>query len=418
MNDTQEIIQRLHTQMQNTMTAMPADAKTDCLAALQFPGVSIDPSEYDETGLSDSLIQLLDSGVHIQAAFQPADSSLYRMYGQILDNTKLPASQDLSTEEQQRLKIAQKYIRNNSAEYQKYYDRYLDIQTELMAAKSRTARTAAQMKMKRLTQEWSAHGRQKYEEYSNIIRELHISSPASYFTSARENYELYTNADVLLAPAHWYDGNPELSWTSMSLSADSSESSASSQTSSSSRVLEKFYQTPGIWSEIAGWFGIRKGKTVTTELNELVQKANTAFSSSNMNMTWKMMPVTVRRPWLDLNVLALKDAKISGTAPGAYSTGELSPDNRGTIPGYITSFIVAKDIQMTMTLSKDIAESLKENSSSITCGLLSNGKTNSINIAKTHEDRQKGTSDVTISADSGVQLIGYIIRPFPRFPSA
>lgn len=415
---TQEIIQRLHTILQNSLVGLPTDKKSDCLVAMQFPGLPVDPAGYEEDGLSDSLRNILDTGVHIQTAYQPTGSSLFGLFGQILGNTELPAGRELSSKERQRLKVAETYLSKNNTVYQKYYDKYLTIQEALLCAKSRKEYNAAQMQMKRLEQEWTAHGRQKYEEYSKIIRELHTSSPASYFAAVKENYELFPDARLDLSTAGWYLKEDGLSWTSMELTADVSKSSASSQTTSTNEKLEEFYKSPGIWSTIAGWFGAKKGDTVTKEIREVLQKANEAFSSSNMRMTWEMIAVSVQRPWLDLNVLAVKDAKMAGVAPGAYSTGALSADNKGTFPGYITAFIVAKDIEMTMTLSSDLAESLKKNRDTITCGPVANGGGNSINIVERSDNKDKNTSDVTISTGPGKQIIGYIIQPFPCFPSA
>lgn len=417
MDYTQAVLQQLHTQLQNSMIALPADKKADCLAALQFPGLPIDPSEYGENGLSESLQNLLDTGVNMQAAYQPVGSSLFRFFGDILQNAQLPPGKDLTQEEKTQLRIAETYISKNCETYQKYYDKYLEAQQTLASAKGSVARRSAQAAMKKISQEWSAHGRQKYEEHSNVIRELHTSSPASYFISARDNYELYPYADLLLTPAGWHSSE-NLSWTSMELEADAAASSAHSETTSTSKKIQEFYRSPGIWSTICGWFGVRKGVTVTKDIQEVIQKANTEFSSSHMKMSWEMMPVSVQRPWLDLNVLAVKGAKMSGIPRGGYSTGELSANNKGTFPGYITAFIVAKNAEMTMTLSKELSESLKKNSSSITCGPLSGAKETNVNIVENSDNSKKDTSDVTISTGSGKQIIGYIVRPFPCFPTA
>lgn len=418
MEDTQKMMQRLHTVLQNSMTAASADKKMDSLVVLQFPGLPVDASEFGEDGVPDSLRTMLDTGVNMQAVYQPAGSRLFSLFGQILYNTEVPSGKELSREEKTRLKIAETYLANNQREYQRYYNQYLEIQAAFQAAKNRGERTALQIRMKQINQEWDAHGKQKYNDYSNVVRELHTSSPAAYFRSVLDDYEMYMDADMNLTPSTWYLTQDKLSWTSMEFAADSSEHSASGRTESTNKTIEAFYQSPDVWSTIAGWFGIRRGVTVTTEMNEIVQKANDAFSSSGMRMTWKMMPVFVERPWLDLNVLAVKGAKMAGIAPGAFSSGELSVNNRGTFPGYITAFIVAKDIEMTMTVSSELSEALSRNSSSISCGMLAGGKGTSISVVESREDKKKDTADLTISSGLGKQIIGYIIRPFPRFPSA
>lgn len=418
MDDTQKMLQRLHTMLQNSMTAASADKKVDSLVALQFPGLPVDASEYGENDVPDSLRTMLDTGVNMQAVYQPTGSRLFSLFGQILNNTEVPSGRELSKEEKTRLKIAETYLTNNQREYQRYYNQYLEIQAAFQEEKNRGKRTALQIRMKQINQEWEAHGKQKYNAYSNVVRELHTSSPAAYFRSVLDGYEIYMDADMDLSPSKWYLTQDELSWTSMEFVADSSEHSDSSRTESASKTIEEFYRSPDVWSTIAGWFGIRRGVTVTKEINEIVQKANDAFSSSGMRMTWKMLPVFVERPWLDLNVLAVKGAKMAGIAPGAFSSGELSTNNRGTFPGYITAFIVAKNIEMTMTVSRTLSEALNRNSSYISCGLLAGGKGTSVSVVESRVDKKKDTADITISAGSGKQIIGYIIRPFPRFPSA
>ena len=419
-NSIQQMMQDMHTLIQNAMIATPKGSKPQSIAALEFPGTPVVPEDYDDRGLSEPLVSLLDTGAALDIVHSAKGTHLFALYGQILENAELPPGRELTSDEQIKLNKAQLYIKQNAKTYAKYNARLMEAKGKLARAKDSDERHTAQQTIREIEIEWDGHGRTDYEGYVKTIRRLQRSSPASYFIAAKQTYDEYFADDcVRILPAVWYSTEDEqLSWMEMECAQNSQSSSTASRTTSTDKVLKEYYQKTDFWSKVKGWFGIKSTQEVSTSVQQTVEKTNREFSSCGLSMKWEMMRVSVQRPWLDLGVLAVDGLKLAGVSPGAYSSGQLSWENRGLLPGYITGFIVARNISMDMHVSKDMADVLEDNSHSITCGPFHLGKNCTVEKVQNDSSESRDNIHLRIKVNGGAQMIGYIITPFPRFPTA
>lgn len=419
-NSIQQMIQNMHTLIQNSMIAVPKGSNPESIAALEFPGIPVVPEDYDDSGQSDSLRSLLDTGAALDIVHSVKDTHLFALYGQILTNTELPPGRELTADEKSKLNVARWYIKHNAATYSKYSLMLMEAQGVLADAKTSAERQNARMAIKRIELKWNANGKQEYEDCANTIRELRRSSPAAYFEAAKQTYDEFFSDDcVSILPTSWYSVEDDtLSWMEVECKQNSQSGSTSSQTTSTDKMLKEYYQKTDFWSRVKGWFGVKSVEEVSKSVQETVEKTNREFSSCDLSMKWEMMRVSVQRPWLDLGVLAVNGLRLAGVSPGAYSSGKLSWKNQGLLPGYITSFIVARNISMDMHVSEDMADALADNSHSLTCGPFHLGENCTVERVQDGSSESKDNIHLRIKIDGGVQIIGYIITPFPPFPTA
>lgn len=95
---------------------------------------------------------------------------------------------------------------------------------------------------------------------------------------------------------------------------------------------------------VSGGFERRSGNNLLTK------------TESQINMSFKIRKVFIRRPWLNPAILKYTTLGIQGQKAGSWSSGVLDKSNKGAFPLLPTAFVVAKDITISSNTYSDVAE--------------------------------------------------------------
>ena len=101
------------------------------------------------------------------------------------------------------------------------------------------------------------------------------------------------------------------------------------------------------------------------------EKRISTGNSRGIKLTFKVRSVDINRPWLDPAALKIQKWVVPGLAPGAWSTGVLDKNNKGSFPLLTTQLIVAKDIKVTADkFSQEITDSLTKFDAKVGVGII------------------------------------------------
>lgn len=421
----EQMMEELHTLLQKALVATPQGGKPNSVVGLLFPGLGIDPAQYDGLeGSENPMCLLVDEALRPGVVHAPMGSKLSAVYGQILKNTQVPQSRELAREERTRLNIAREYIKNHSQKYRTYKRNYDDATAvlQLSSFPDRLAKQRAQNKVNDIMKDWKAEGKQEYETRERQVRELLISSPAAYFDSAAEQYDSFgSELAATFYPADWFREEGHLGWTQMDFDQSSARNATTTKTTHSDETVNRIYRQTGVWATICGWFGVRREESHPEHTKKVVEETDSSVSYESMSLHFEAALVTVSRPWLDLGPLTAGGTKLASYRAGGVSTGELSPDNTGALPGYATGLVLARNVEMEMQMSKEIAsylQSVTNNNSteSVQCGPFKLDRSATVTVTENKDSKGSDLLTVHISAGPQKQVIGYVTTVLPRFP--
>ncbi len=166
------------------------------------------------------------------------------------------------------------------------------------------------------------------------------SSLAGIFASAAQHFNQTKKSSVLIGgtevwhhsfpfPGNWFASSAADNFTLLTVTSNSYYSSSRSRFSSYSGRAGASW---GLWSVGGGSSG-------------QFQSHDSHRETENVSVSFKWGRVEIQRPWLNAALLSLSGWSVAGRAPGAFSTGTVD-DNDGIFPLLPTSFIVARDIQI------------------------------------------------------------------------
>lgn len=421
----EQMMEELHTLLQKSLVATPQGSKPTSVVGLMFPGMGIDPAQYDGMeGSKNPMCLLVDEALRPGVVHAPVGSKLSTLYGQILKNTQVPQSRELAREEQTKLNIAKEYIKNHSKKYRTYkrdYDEATAV-LQLDYFTDRLTKQRAQNKVNDIMKDWKSDGKQEYETRERQMRELLISSPAAYFDSAAERYDSFgSELAATFYPSDWFREDGHLGWTQMDFGRSSALSATTTKTTHSDETINRIYHQTGVWATICGWFGVRREESHPERIKKVVEETDSSVSYESMSLRFEAAQVSVSRPWLDLGPLTAGGTKLASYRAGGVSTGELSPDNTGALPGYVTGLILARNVEMEMQMSKEMASYLQSvtNSSSTEstqCGPFKLDRSATVTVTENKDSKGSDLLTVHISAGPQKQVIGYVATVLPRFP--
>lgn len=421
----EQMMEELHTLLQKSLLASPQGGKPNSVVGLLFPGVGVDPAQYDGLeGSENPMCLLVDEALRPGVVHTPMGSRLSAIYGQILKNTQVPQSGELSRAEQIKLNIANTYLAGNNKRYRSYQRDYEDAAAVLRlgAFPSRLEKQRAQIKVDDIMRDWKGHGKSEYEKYERQVRELLISSPAAYFESAAEQYDSFgSELAAAFYPSDWFREEDHLGWTHMDFDQSSGRSATATKTTHTDETLNRIYRQTGVWATICGWFGARREVSRPEHIKRVVEETDSSVSYESMSLHFEAAIVSVARPWLDLGPLGARGTKLASYRAGGVSTGELSQSNDGILPGYATGFVLARNMEMEAQVSKEMASYLhsvtNDNSTeSVQCGPFKLDRTATVTVTENKDSKGSDLVTVHISAGPQKQIIGYVATVLPRFP--
>ena len=422
----EEMMAELHTLLQESLVATPRGSRPTSIVELMFPGIGIEPEQYEGMeGSENPMCALVDEALRPGVVYAPVGSRFSAVYGQILKNTQVPQSRPLTREEQSRYNVDQTYISHHFKEYIKFQDAYNDAVAELRLGTfpDRLAKQRAQNKVNSIMSAWKKANKQEYETREHRIRELLISSPAAYFGSAADQYDSYgSELAAAFYPSDWHREDAHLGWTRMDFDQSTSQSSTTTTTTHTDEVISRIYHRTGVWATICGWFGHRREESRPETNKKVAEETNSSVSYESMSLHFEAALVSVSRPWLDLGMLGTEGTMLAGYHAGGISSGELSPDNAGALPGYATGFILARNMEMEMKMSKEMADYLQsvtnDNSKeSVQCGPFKLDRTATVTVTRNSNTTASDLMTVHISAGPQKQVIGFVTTVMPRFPA-
>jgi len=152
-------------------------------------------------------------------------------------------------------------------------------------------------------------------------------------------------------------------------------------------------------------------------------KESMSSGGAEVKISFEIARVRVKRPGIDslLSLAAIfPECAILGAKAGSWSTGELSVNNAGVLPTYITSLIIARNVEVTSTKWSDTqTATLKESetNASFKVGIGPFSASGKFSMSNSNESRaQKSTFNGTTLKIVYPQIIGYVVQPWPKFP--
>lgn len=418
--DFQKVMKELHSMLQSSLLAASDNEKAKSFVSLMLPGIAIDEADYGER--TNSMQVRVDNIVNISPVYDPTSVRLSGIYGQILTNTEFKASKELTSNEKVKLKKANAYIKRHSKSYNSYQEKLFKLQISLSKAASELDRKKVKKQLLLLQNDWNANGKEEYEGQLKCVRELRISSPASYFSSLESNFQMDDEHLSLFTPEKWYLKNDNLAWQSINCSDWSEHGSTRSSSTHIDQVTDKIYQRKDIWAKIGGWFGVnQKQETSRETVNRIIEESNKNFNTSSFEIAFSVARVGLQRDWMDTGIFGINGTRMSGYAAGGISTGDLdSGKNTGIAPAYISDILVAKDIELTMDVSRDMASYLEESirnstKATVSCGPFSLNENSQINVLKGGQENEKGNVTIRLKNPSK-QMIGVVASILPAYP--
>lgn len=257
----------------------------------------------------------------------------------------------------------------------------------------------------------AAHAR-RIEEKLAIVAQHQASSLSQIFSRARRRYEEtargslifgsgYTYHQSLPFPGNWFASSAADNFTQMTIT------SRKYYRTSTSRFSR--YSAGGG----AGWGLWRVGGGSSGEFRSY----NSHSETEDVEVSFKLGRIEIRRPWLDPALLSLRNWSVAGAQPGFYSNGSFD-DNDGVFPLLPTGFVVARDIQIRANWGEtdySYASRSTSHRASVGWGPFSlSGSYSSRTTTRTFRSQFDGT---TISVP-GIQIIGWISTLLPYCPPA
>lgn len=412
---TKTIVDQLYTTIHELV--MPDfgedNGQTLCMA---IPGVVV---ESDAAGMK----ALLDDCIlHTQVrAKVPSQSKLSNVYERILD-AKVPEGITLTEEQKKEQQELIAYINKKSQIYnaaKREYARARLVYRKEKAAHSSNA-DLAEIDMEEAEDNWKATGRDIYDAKQGRLRELRLQSPALAFENQSAIVHK-TNKELVFIPSNWNAPREnDLAWSELSFSSDQSEHSTKTTTETHA-ITSSVAKKPGFWNAIGAWF-YTAPNIEPQDAKTFSQTVTDGFDNS-VDIKCELARVEVIRPWLDLGVMQLEGVSIQGMKPGEISTGEHSPGNAGQMPGVISGFIVARNVEISMKVKsgheEDLLRIMQKGASESGYGVgpywvsVKDDVTEKISSHATKD----GAWVITLNLGPKIQVIGFINELVSRFPS-
>ena len=146
-------------------------------------------------------------------------------------------------------------------------------------------------------------------------------------------------------PANWFASSAAQNFAQVTLTSNKYYASSSSHFSS--------------WGGSAGVsFGLF---SIGGSAGSSRTQKNTSSDTSNLQISFRMARVELRRPWFDPLLLSLGGWSVHGRQRAAYSDGTGNGTNHGVFPLYPTSFIVTRDVQISASWGHTDMELISKN---------------------------------------------------------
>jgi hypothetical protein len=234
------------------------------------------------------------------------------------------------------------------------------------------------------------------------------SSLAKRFADARSQFDL-TKRQGLWDPGttwHWGQANPG-NW--FSPSAPGAQITLSS---------DKYYTSShSSYSSWGGGAGLNLGFfSIGGSAGGSSSRQSVVSDSSSLRLSFQVSRVEIYRPWFDFTLLSLSGWKVAGRAARAYSTGVINPNNHGIFPLVPTSFLVARNIQITANWGHSDLQTISNSShggGGLSIGPFTIGGSGT---SSSYSSRYSSSFDGKTITSPGSQIIGWVSQVVPASP--
>lgn len=427
----------------------PIESRRDNFFCLCFPGLPIDVTQFADpwtptnpqgsVASAENFSTLVDVIPSISTLFYPSAASIEQVYQQVVNASVSPTPSDpearaafeqafnfLTTDgidyndqgQQVTVKVESPVYRNYknklnaySAAVATYMSNYLqyDLSNPQDQRKWALLGPALQVGVDTAWSDLQAAQRGRVEAAIATMGQYEASSIAGIFANARRNFELTRRGSISQPGLYWhwcepYPGN----WFTPSAADNFSHI-----TIESNRLYRNEHSQ---FSRYSGGGGAGWGLwRVRANSGGSWSSYDSSNETSNMRISFKFGRVEVRRRWLDPTLFRMRGWRIAGRAAGGLSTGQLD-QNEGDFPLLPTTFIVARDIQISGQWGSSdyhYATSTTSHGASVGWGpFRCSGSYERTSSTRTFASSFDGT---TISVP-GIQIIGFLNRVIPYSP--
>ncbi|WP_218964985.1 hypothetical protein, partial [Nostoc linckia] len=235
------------------------------------------------------------------------------------------------------------------------------------------------------------------------------SSLAAIFTRARQTYETTRKGSLADPNIFWHLCEPfPANWFAPSAADNFTQVTIDSQRV---RITENSrFESYGASGGVNfGLWRVGGGGSHQSQQYDLSE------DTTGLKASFRFGRVEIRRRWLDASLLSLRGWSTAGRSPGSYSNGNDS-NNPGVFSLLPTSFIVARDIQISATWgSTDIHNASQSTSASASVGWgpfsLSGSYSNS-SSTRTFNSSFDGTTIIV----PGIQIVAWLSTIVPFCP--
>jgi hypothetical protein len=202
-------------------------------------------------------------------------------------------------------------------------------------------------------------------------------------------------------PANWFAPNAATSWTTITVDSTSLKTEEHSDYTKISSGAQASW---GLWN-VGGSFNKEDGHQ------------NMSKDTSSLKVSFKFARISIDRPWLNFLLFSLGGWSMNNAfQPGGISNGSREQPNNEAMPMLTTSFIAARDVQIT-------ADWGHEDSSLITSKLSTSASVGwgpfaiSGSYGKETSDKSfASTFDGKTITNNGLQIIGWVNTITPMSP--
>ena len=455
-------VQRLYDSIFDSLTkaepgGKPIFSPATTIFSLAKPGMVINAADFRNpwtpgnlNGSQDAALHtadLVDDALKLASVYTQSGNSISSIYGEIMDNVQVPVQAPNPAIEKQladahavlyrtinRTDSETGEVETVQAESQVYRDyqdnqsNYFTARAAYIAAYQAAQETASgrstwplvaptlQIPVKQAYDKWRSNNAAQVEEALAVMNTSSQNALSKAFDKAKKIYEGYgVNLDETgtgmsklvhrsyLLPSDWYSSNSVTQWIKKDVSSGSTATNTSSD----------YVSGGGQASFSLGIFSIGGGG------GHSEQRRHMDTNTQNLRVKFEYTLVTIRRPWLNLALLATKGWNLTNLYPkGKLSNGTRTPlaQQNSLMPMIPTAFVVARKILISANWSQADSTFIQQQTSAgggfgIGPFRIGGSYASSSSSNTFHSSFANGVIDVP-----GVQIIGWISQVVPECP--
>lgn len=441
MSKNEEMMNRIYAQISKLF--LPPDLSPGApppggFLSLMLPGEVVTPEDFDiKQGVNaeKKLYQRMNVIPSFNKVYLNSANLVSEVFESVL-GAELPANDPVkSAEKKDSYDKAQKILADYGEIYWQKKETYDDAFIDYTAAKFEVEESPKNKKLQlalmransaleKAANQLSSTGKKQLVENALAEVDMYMKfSPVSRFAEAQEDYtnkanqpakDLYGAPPITCYPEKWAADPDEISgWTNIQIS----QSSENAKTHNSTEVINSEWGANAFFVSASG------------SSSEVNNKMLDGVDFDNCEISFDVARVSIDRSWFNSNLMTIAGITMPNVKKGGFSAGRLdklvnNPDITAPTNSYIpTQIIVARDIRISMTMTKNHAEAFSNafssrSNSRVGLGPFCVSHAKTVNRKSSGNSSSNNTETIEIEMDSGMQLIGVISTLLPQFPTA